>query len=356
MKKKIIYGVCMLGLLALVATSCKKKEETASSFAFDEVTWEENDDMRYYYDPLGNQFVWESTDLIKVYNADNNESEKYQVTATGSSLYMTGPSWIGTSNNMYAFYPFDMAATPFDKGDLRQEFKVGNPHDGTFDNVFQAKKVNGRFTICDAMFPKAAKRNANGKFSFKNFFGMARVHIQGVQNPNPNAQHQFAKVVRLRIEDNEFKLWGTVSLRPFVLGNNGETKLRDIMTAYIDNNMPFEQHANWNWVMQDLGYCVGTDGNNTLELCFDNTGYPTLPEESGLICIFGLRPGSLAHGFRLFAELDNGEEVECIHQVGTVDYANPDLSTFDGRNIVTQNGKIKDYFFDIQNIDWSLYE
>ena len=358
MKKKIIYGVCMLGLLALVATSCKKKEETTSSFLSEEITMEE-DDMRYYYDPMNNKFVWENGDYIKVYNADNNQSDKFTVTATsGSSFTMTGPN-IGSVQNMYAFYPYEMAETQFDVEDLRQEFKVGNHNDvneGTFNNVFQAKKVNGRYTICDGMFPKAAKKNANGVFTFRNFFGMARLHIQGVQNPDANAEHQFAKIVKLRIEDNQYKLWGTVSLRPFELGNNGEAKLKAMMEAYIENGVAFANHSNYSWVMNELGYCVGTGGGNTLELCFDNTGYPTLPEESSLVCIFGVRPGGLAKGFHLYAELDNGQEVECIHQVGTPDYANPNLNDKIERNIVAQNGKIKDYFFDIQNIDWSLYE
>lgn len=322
----------------------------------------EEDDMRYYYDPLYNKFVWETTDLLKVYNAANNESEKYQVTSvssTGTSFTMTGPAWIGNSNNMYAFFPYDMVATPFDKEDLRQKFIVGNHIDmnsGTYDNVFQAKKVNDRYTICDAMFPKAATKNAKGTFVFKNFFGMARIHIQGVKNTDPNAEHQYAKVVSLRIEDKQFNLWGTLSLRPFELGNDGEQKLKDMMSDYIQNGTPFASHANYNWVINELGYCVEEGCGKTLELHFDETGYPTLPSEGGLICIFGLRPGSLAKGFRLFAELDNGQEVECTPQAGTMDYANPDLTTPIGRNIVTENGRIKDYNFDIKNIDWTLYE
>ena len=43
MKKKIIFGVCMLGLVAMMATSCKKNEETTQSFPFQEDPMEMDD-------------------------------------------------------------------------------------------------------------------------------------------------------------------------------------------------------------------------------------------------------------------------------------------------------------------------
>ena len=72
--------------------------------------------------------------------------------------------------------------------------------------------------------------------------------------------------------------------------------------------------------------------------------------------IDALRDKTIETDLDFLKDKDNGQEVECIHQVGTPDYANPNLNDKIERNIVAQNGKIKDYFFDIQSIDWSLYE
>lgn len=351
MKKKIIFGVCMLGLVAMMATSCKKNEETTQSFPFQEDPMEMDDmnnDGRFYYDPSIRNFIWEVTDYIKVYNANTNQTAQYRVTSTtGTTFTMTGPNiGISSTDNAYAFFPYEMAATPFDTADLRQVFKVGNNHNeetGEFNNVFQAKNLNGKYTICDAMFPKAAKKGSiNGGFYFKNFFGAAKIFIEGRENPNGAN----VKIVGLRIEDNAFKLWGTVSLRPFELSNNGDFRLKEIMRAYIHDNVDFEDNAGWSWVIGDLGYCGSNDGDNTLELVFDEAGQPEITNDA-VVCYFGLRPGALGKGFKLFVELDNGQEIECD------EYYNFDQNNIFHRNWVVENGKIKDYTFNIADkINW----
>lgn len=348
MKKKIILGVCMLGFIAMMATSCKKNEETTTSFLFDEVPMEVDDmnnDGRFYFDPSINNFIWETTDCIKVYNADNNQSAQFRVTnANGTSMTMTGPV-IGSTNNMYAFFPYEMASAPFDVEDMRQTFTVGNVdiEHNTFNNVFYAKNLNGKYTICDAMFPKAAKK-ANGKFSFKNFFGVAKLFIEGKENPNGGDN---VKIVGLKIVDNAFNLWGTVSLRPFELSNGGDVKLKAIMQDYIDDNVQFASHENWSWVIGDLGYCASNDGNREIELLFSEAGEPEVTNQA-VVCYFGLRPGALGKGFKLFVELDNGQTIECD------EYSDFNPNNIFNRNWVVQNGKIKDYTFNIANkIVWN---
>ena len=70
MKKKIFYGICMLGLVALVATSCKKKEGTTNSFGATHGALQavDIDGERAYLDPETYLTMWDDGDAIKVFN------------------------------------------------------------------------------------------------------------------------------------------------------------------------------------------------------------------------------------------------------------------------------------------------
>ena len=70
MRKKIFYGVCMLGLVALVATSCKKKEETTNSFRATHGVFQAVDveGERAYIDLETYLTIWDEGDQIKPFS------------------------------------------------------------------------------------------------------------------------------------------------------------------------------------------------------------------------------------------------------------------------------------------------
>ncbi len=349
MKKKIIYGVCMLSLVAMTVTSCKKNEETASTFACEEIPMEMDNDGRYYYDPsvgTTGAYVWEVTDQVKVFNKANNETALFVVTSsTGSSFQTTGPVGFATSNEMFAFFPYEMASEDFDKADERQTFVLGD--------AFNAKKVNGRYTICDGMFPKAAKYNPQTrKFSFKSIFGMARFVVSA--NEDPNQPGHFAKIKEIVVEDNVFSLAGTVSLHPYALEPELAPEggpLKAMIKAYKDEGTDFTSNPLYaSYVINTLGYSAqGT--NKTITLSFEQSGYPTAYNESGAVCYFGLRPGSFAKGFKVYVTLDNDQTITLSQ------FANPDLTDSEQRGWVIEPNKIKTYFLNIDSnlIDWNAY-
>ena len=89
------------------------------------------------------------------------------------------------------------------------------------------------------------------------------------------------------------------------------------------------------------------NGNREIELLFSEAGEPEVTNQA-VVCYFGLRPGALGKGFKLFVELDNGQTIECN------EYFNFEPNNIFNRNWVVQNGKIKDYTFNIANkIVWN---
>ena len=296
MKKKIFYGICMMGLVALVATSCKKKEESANSFsathgAFEAVSI---DDDRAYLDPETKLTIWDEEDQIKVFNFEKGREAIFQVENAGANTcrFVNQGEDIGYASGYYAFYPAEMAADTFDG--VYQKFVL--------DPVQYVRSFSDdgySYGMQTVSIPQAAYTTyQENHYYFKIIFGIARFNMTCA--PKDGKTRYVQKIV---VRDNHFNLCGEVTLKPNKIDQG---KLSELMTYLKAAND--EQYAiKWNeYVLSHegdgLGYSARGGGK---ELIYDFTSLNNLGHGVGLnnvdvrSMMVGLRPGALAYGFYL---------------------------------------------------------
>ena len=309
MKKKIIYGICMMSLVALVATSCKKKEDTAMKFTAEIMAVEDGDNDRAYLDPNSKLTYWNAGDELKVYNINENDyrqsiTQIYTVNMTVNGISSITGGAMGNADVYYAFYPAEMAEDSLLEGNY-QKFVIPD---------FQPMVTNpsGSWTVGGTSLPMAATATRQDPtFHFQHIFGVARFKLtcQGDTDPDitdPNARLRYLK--QLVITDNHFHLSGTVTLKPHKLNVQ---KLQDIMTAF-KGGQELQDIADYNdYVLSHTGNGLGysaTGGSNTITYDFSNlNGGKGLQMNSDYDqyanVLVGLRPGALAYGFTLTATI-----------------------------------------------------
>lgn len=346
MRKKIIYGVCMLGLVALVATSCKKNEEKANSFSASFGTLEEvsidGDDRAYIhiYTVNGKEIHetrWQAGDQIKIYNCENGNAGIFQTEteqpANVAQFFNTGPS-IGYASEYYAFYPAGMARTE----------EGGDGWDGEYQTftldpiqfVYPRGTTANNYTVSGFSIPQAAKKAYSDPiYEHKIIFGLAyfKVKCDGADNGDGEARY----VEKIEVTDNHFNLHGTVTLRPNKIWPDTLSAMMTRLKAGGVNDPQYKRL--WNeYVINELGYSAQGRGR-TLVMDYRN---PTLNGGKGVqlgiqqdqrlpIC---LRPGAFAYGFTLTIYVRDGQDVKPI----TINKWNGE-----NRNMAAEPGKIKNF-------------
>jgi len=295
MKKKILYGICMLGMVALVATSCKKKEETTKSFgathgAFQAVNV---DDERAYLDPETYLTIWDTEDQFKVFNFENGQYAIFQVEDEGQNVghFVNQGEDIGYASGYYAFYPAEMAKGDFDG--VYQTFELD-----PIQYVHSMDENDYTFTLEDISIPQAAYTTyAQNHYYFDIIFGIANFKIKCA--PKNNKPRYVQKIV---VKDNRFNLCGSVRLKPNKI-NTG--KLNEMLGYLVDgNDAAYAQKWDEYIISHEgdgLGYSAIGGGK---ELTYDFT---SMNEGKGVALnavdtrslMVGLRPGALTYGFTL---------------------------------------------------------
>ena len=118
---KIAKMMCLVAILALVGTSCKKKEEAASvKVTFTELDVEEEGGAKSYL--VGKRVEWDATDRFAVFNVANGNTDmefaKYRIQGAGGAtvtLTPDGNPGVDPYNQgaFYAFYPYGDARGGF---------------------------------------------------------------------------------------------------------------------------------------------------------------------------------------------------------------------------------------------------
>lgn len=292
----------MLGLVALVATSCKKNEEKADSFAASFGTLEAvsiDDDDRAYIQPSTKKTLWEAGDKIKMFNFENGRSAIYQTEAHGVNVATFtnngeyGP--IGYAPYYYAFYPAEMATAPFD----------GTYQTFTLDPIQYVHTIGDattEFTIGFNSIPQAAKSEPNNPnyFEHKIIFGIAQFNVKCSTNPYIPGDTTYRYVRRIRVTDNHFNLQGTVTMKPNKI-DAGE--LSAMMARLKNYGLEDSQYlAKWqSYVIDELGYSA-IGGGKTLEYDFtamNNGKGVKLGARNDAELWVCLRPGAFVNGFTL---------------------------------------------------------
>ena len=336
MKKKIVYGICMMALVALVATSCKKKEEKVSFTA--EIGLLQSDDAeRAYINPVTFATHWMGDEQVVIYNINESDpsqsvAQVYQLSSLdGSNASLIG-SGIGYNTNYYAFCPAEMAK---DFDGIYQTFEIKDEQP-----LFANPREPGMYmvTVSGTSLPLAATCTyENPVFPFQHIFGIVGFRFT-CQPEMINNVPKYRKLQSMTITDPHMYLSGNVTLKPNKINPD---YLSEIMTAY-KNGADFAEIARYqSYVLshegEGLGYSAQGGGHSISYDLRDAGGLQWNPNTSYVTVYVAMRPGALAKGFNL--SLDVFQEGKGTRTISIDFPAN--------RSKVMEPNVIKPYLYDL---------
>jgi len=338
MRKKIFYGICMLGLVALVATSCKKKEETVNSFSATHGAFEadDTDGERAYIHPSTYQTIWDAQDCIRVFNFHNGNAATFMVENPGANTcqFVNQDDDIGYAPEYYAFYPAEMIDGPFDG--VYQQFKLD-----PIQYVREFSNDGYSYGLQTISIPQAAYTTyQENYYRFNIIFGVAR--FKATCGPHSNGGSRYIQKIVLR--DKHFNLHGTVRLKPNKI-NQG--KLNELM-GYLEGGNEVMYAQKWSeYVISHEGDGLGYSSHGAgKELTYDFTGLQNVGHGVALnisdarAMMVGVRPGAFAYGFYIDLYVyDSGDE-----QVKKISISNYNNEGNEGnRSYTIKPGQIKTF-------------
>jgi hypothetical protein len=206
--KKIVTSICMVAVVALAFTSCKKKENS-QVFAFNHVTEQLVSDEggleKAYVD---NNFTvqFEAGDKVYLFNVMNengtgSSSGRYVVTSQMTLTPEIGEVGDHTDLNYYAFYPGENVTTHM-SNENRATFRLDPTQTCTVDA--DGKPMIPAGTLYMAAKDETAQTVAQSFFNFKNIMGVLSLKFY-----SPSGR----KVKSIAVTDKKFHLFGDVTLK-----------------------------------------------------------------------------------------------------------------------------------------------
>ena len=297
--KKIVRTLCLVAMVALVATSCKKKEENATvTVSFDETKGFEAgpsfDGSKTYLDPNdGYNFKWNNGDQIAFYNLSStwNESECTVLEAVQGSegkpkTQFTGEVGEEKDNGYFVFLNPNKAAG------AQSGHTQGAGNRETF-TVPATQNYESKYLIDHNALVMACKAPSAGVFSLQHIFGFLNVAV----GHNINDTRIVTSIV---VEDDVRYLAGTVNLK---LDEVDTEKLTNMINYLADGNDGAYETEFASYVVSTLGYnATGTSKQITLNCGADTT----LTKGKYQYFFIPLRPGALYQGFKVTVNYNGG--------------------------------------------------
>jgi hypothetical protein len=298
--KKIVRTLCLVAMVALVATSCKKKEENANvTVALEETTGFEAgpsiDGSKAWIDVFnGSVFRWNEHDQVAFYNLSSNPANSTCTVLTaidGSEGQMrtkfTGPA-IGPAQEIgyFVFYQPEKAGAV--KGN-----PLGADNRETF-TVPATQDYNPQYMIDPKSMVMACSTPTATNFSLSHIFGFLNI---GIYNSTGTSD---VEVDYITVEDKANYLAGNVNLK---LGEVNPTELNFMLNRLVQygENDPNYQAAYTDYIINTLGYNVIRQ-SQTITLNCD-----AKLNKSGYTYFFiSLRPGALRHAFTVTIHYKDG--------------------------------------------------
>lgn len=299
---KLFCTVCMAGVLAFLASSCKKNEQKGSIEVvlpqFEEVAGEPSEIDRAYIDYATGNFYWNANDSIMFYNIDNegNNTQKAiftcDETAEGTLrtefTYASGQDIVGVNDHFFAFYPVKRIVNGLQKlnKENREYFNTTRRQNYTVDTY-------GKPTIDPRAMALACETTGpEGVIQFKHIFGICRLRLLGD-----------AVVDSIQLVDSHWTLTGKVSMRLHEVQMN---KFQALMNNYslqtdLQSGLNPSFVAAWKEYADGLGYMANREGNILTLNCHsaDAPAGIKLNTSSVTEFFFSVRPGALIEGFQI---------------------------------------------------------
>ena len=348
MKKKIIYSICMMALVAMVATSCKKEKET--SFGAEIITLNVDNSERAYINPINFSTKWAGNEQVKVYNINEDDWTKsitqiYQVVQSGGSYSDFQGSGIGYNTKYYAFCPAEMAQDSLMAGNY-QKFDILD-----YQPLFANPTEPGQYmaTVSGTSLPMAGECTyENPVYQFHHIFGIVGFRIE-CRPTMVNNVPKFRKLESMVITDPHMYLSGTVTLKPHKI-NMGY--LTQIMEAYKAGqefaNIDRYQSYVLSHTGEGLGYSATGLGHTITYDVSESGGIQWNNYNNNTITIYvAMRPGALGKGFNVSFDItQEGSGTRTI-----------DIDFPADRSKVMEPHSIKPYLFDItEQVDEAFAE
>lgn len=297
--KMILKGACIVAVLALAFTSCKKKENNAHSIFVSTQPVEISDGERAYVDPTNSRIYFEQGDQVMLYNIDYAGGPRsyygvYTTRETGYENvefdYQSGPiiDHMGKADAFFAFYP----------GQRVNNAYLSQNNMGIFDiaNHQTYREINGQGVYAERTWAMAAKTEDyaaidQAHFTFQNIMGGVNFKLSTNQ---PN------KVVSsIVFEDNIFNIAGDVHLK---IDEVDPVEMTWLCNNYNPNNATYMQRLND--YIDAVGYFVdGDQKGKTITLdCGEGVALTSTPKSFYIV----LRPLAMYGGFTATVNFTDG--------------------------------------------------
>lgn len=303
--KRVFRALCLVAMVALVATSCKKNEGTKSIDAnIGEVSgYRTNpafDGSKAHFDPSNNQFKWDQQDQIMTYNLSNsNPSESecaiFEAEQGGSGrahfIFADGESLGSKKDQILVFYPAAKAERALGiNGNNTETFKVEATQ--TYNPTY---KMDPNSMVMAAVSDYAS--NDLGTFHMQHIFGFLNI---GVAHNKPATDITIDRIV---ITDPHTNLTGELDLKLPEVDPNEFTTLMNELESGDDN---YASHLST--YLHRVGYHAhGTQGKSVTLNCNQALTYGQWTN-----FYIALRPGALYKGFTIdIYTTDNSTEPYC---------------------------------------------
>lgn len=287
--KRIFRTLGLIAMVALVATSCKKKEErTSFDINFGEVKGLQAGpdifETKAYVDPQG-VFRWIENDEVMVYNldedSDNSECAIYTADANSEGqtrVRFTGPS-LGTQNSegYFIFHGPNKAAGAVKGNDNVETFTVSNTQ-----NYIAKYNMDPTALAMACTTGEAAGHVSN--FTVKHVFGLLNV---GIGSMIGNKQ-----VTSIKVEDAAWNLTGMLDIKLTEVDSERFTSLMNLCESTNGGETYLAQLRTY---LGELEYNAHGERDNFVTL---NCGNAAIGAYWKYFYI-SLRPGALYKGFTI---------------------------------------------------------
>ena len=295
--KRIIRTLSLIALVALVATSCKKKEEANFNMTVGETTGFEVgpsfDGSKAYFDPNdGYRFKWNLGDRVVIYNLDNDYTKSVAGIYTANQAgYTTSFSPEGAevgapkSIGYRVFYNAAKAETAIDV-DNRVTFHV--PATQTYEPECWADP-NAMVMACTAH----ATGDHIGIFTMEHIFGYLNI---GVGHSISDSR----QVTSIVVQDDQWNLYGDLSLK---LGPVNASTFTSLMNQCYNTNGGESYLTALSQYLDVLGYNADGQGKTITMDCSKSSNLITGQYKYFFV---SLRPGALYKGFTVTINYNTG--------------------------------------------------
>lgn len=307
--KRVIRCICMVAIVALAFTSCKKNEEKSSVMIMTQELVEENlDENRAYLTPGNNKIIFERGDVVMVYNIDeevptHSHCAQYEAVQEGNFVRFqncgTGEVAEDILDAYYAYYPGgrEHIITEMAQGQNKSKFLVAptqewRPNRVPAEAMYMAAKVDDVEHLSETEDPEHA-------FFFRNICGIYDLILFDSNGP---------KVVEeISITDNNLDLSGWVEL---ILPEVDPVEMQSLFNNYDPNNAAYMQSLAQ--YLNRVGYNV-TEKGNTITLVMPEEGVQIGTTQAGAVHFYMvLRPLACGGEYTINVKYVGGEEKTII--------------------------------------------